>query len=304
MLFSDEIDELKKELKGILPFGDGFNFGNFLNVLLDTERRYILTLIGENLYNRLSEDVALDKERDMCRKAIANIAVYENFTLLNTKILAGGFARLTGENTSSLYKYQETELKKSFRRNGFDELDRIVGHFLSHIGDFPEFRETEYYQQTRGELIPDRMVFSRYYKPVGHIVFQFMRPFIHRAETLDIAQVVNVSELKTGILENTLTDVQKCTLDLVRPVVVSLAVAYAIDDKGVNITDTGIWLENRVAGDGGTEENPAAETAGEVAHKYRILAERYLKELQKHLSGCDNINPLIRDNKGKKTVWR
>lgn len=303
MLFSDDIEKLQEELQGLLPFGSSFEFERFRSLLLDTEQRYILALIGESLYNRISGGEECEEIRRMCRKAVANIAVYENFTLLNTKILPGGFTRLTGENTSSLYKYQEVELKRNFRRDGFDELDRIVGYLLKNIGEFPEFAETDYYQKDRGELVPDRVVFSRYYKPVGHIVFRFMQPFLQRAETLDLSKIVPVAELKVAILEGTLTDKQKQTLELARPVLVCLAVAYAIEDKGINITDTGVWLESRVAGDGIEELTPAGNEADNIAGNYRRLAGRYVEELQKFLSGCDNINPFIRNNNEKKTVW-
>ena len=302
MLFSNEKEILRSQLQEILPFGSSFDFEGFRSVLTDTEQRYILPLIGESLYERLTVE-SLEKERKMCRKAIANIAVYENFTLLNTKILPGGFTRLTGENTGSLYKYQETELKNSFRRNGFDMLDSIVSYFLKNIEQFPEFKESAYYQSDRGELIPDRITFARYYKPVGHIVFNYLKPFIHRAEMLELSEIVPIEELKNSILTNTLNENQVKTLKLIQPVLVNLAVAYAIEDKGINITDSGVWLENHIAGDGLKEQSPAGTQAEIVANNYRKIAARHLEQLQKHLCGCGNINPYLRDNRNKKTAW-
>lgn len=302
MLFSSDKEILRSQLQEILPFGSSFDFEGFRSVLTDTEQRYILPLIGESLYDRLNDEF-LEKEQKMCRKAIANIAVYENFTLLNTKILPGGFTRLTGENTGSLYKYQETELKNSFRRNGFDMLDSIVSYFLKNIEQFPEFKETVYYQSDRGELISDRITFARYYKPVGQIVFNYLKPFIHRAEMLDLSEIVQIEELKNGILSDTLDEIQVKTLKLIQPVIVNLAVAYAIEDKGIHITDAGIWFENHTAADGSQELRPAGEQADIVAQNYRKIAARYLEQLKKHLSGCGNINPYTRDNRNKKTAW-
>lgn len=239
MLFSSDKEILRSQLQEILPFGSSFDFEGFRGVLADAEQRYILPLTGESLYNRITAE-SFEKERKMCRKAVANIAVYENFTLLNTKILPGGFTRLTGENTGSLYKYQETELKNSFRRNGFDMLDNIVGYFLKNTGQFPEFKESSYYQNDRGELIPDRIVFAAYYKPVGHIVFNCLKPFIRRAEMLDLAEAVSIEELRNAILADTMTGDQAQTLRLIQPVIVNLAVAYAIEDKGIHIADAGV----------------------------------------------------------------
>lgn len=304
MLFSDNTDKLREELKQFLPFAASYDCQRIYYNLIHTEQSYIIPLLGTELYDRITSGG--DEHAPalvMCRRAVANITVYENFTLINTQILPGGFSRLSGENTGNLYKYQEVELKAIFRRNGFDELDRIVDYFMTNIDIFPEFEKTDYYQSGRGELIPDKNVFSQYYKPVSYVIFKYLQPFIRRAESLDVSQIVRLDELKHAILDGNLTENQHVTLNLSRPVIICLAIAYAIDDKGVNITDAGVWLENRVAGDGLTEKNPAAETSNDVANKYRILAERYLKELQKHLSGCDSINPLIRNNNEKTTVW-
>lgn len=304
MLFSENTDKLRDELKSILPVSVSYDTGRISHQLFYTERNVIVPLLGESLCKKICGDQVLyEREVAMCRRAVANITVYENFTLLNTQMLPGGFARITGENTGSLYKYQETELKDIFRRNGYDELDRIVSYFVSNVEHFPEFTSSDYYLSGRGELIPDRMVFSRYYKPVGHIVFRYMQPFIRRVEDLDIPAEVGLHELRTAVLSDSLTDEQRRTLELVRPVVVCLAVAYAVEDMGVNITDAGIWVENRVAGDGTKEKHPAeAAKAADVAAGYRRVAARYLESLQKHLFG-GNVDPLRRDNNGKKTVW-
>ena len=304
MLFSSDPVKFEAELKEILPFAASYQFERVRGLIRQTEEIHLVPLLGERLYSRICDDSDLEKEQDMCRNAMAHITVYENFTLFNTQILPGGFARLTGENTGTLYKYQEGELKGIFRRNGFDALDKIVCYFCTNVERFPEFEDSEYYQAGRGELIPDRMIFARYYKPISHIVFRFLQSFIRRAEDLDFAQFVELQELRSGTLEGTLTDKQKRTIELSRPVIVCLAVAYAVEDMGVNITDCGVWIESRQAGDGIKTKLPAEqEKAERVAGNYRKMAGRYLEELQKHLSGCGSVNPLKRDNNGKKTMW-
>ena len=109
-----------------------------------------------------------------------------------------------------------------------------------------------------------------------------------------------MSELRQAVLSGTISDQQQRTIELVRPVIVCLAVAYAMEDMGVNIDNAGIWMERRVAADGIREKNPPDTIlVNTLVSKYR-----YLRELQKHLSGATNTNPLIRDNKNKKTTWQ
>ena len=201
MLFSENPDQLIDELKDYIQIASSYDCSRIQNLLLATENTYIIALLGTKLFNRIAKDqTTFPDEIGMCRKAVANITVYENFTLLNTLLLSGGFARVAGENTDSLYRYQEEDLKQIFRRNGFDQLDLIISHFLDKIDSFPEFKESEYYKAGRGELIPDRFVFSQYYKPIGHIVFRYLQAFIRRAEDLDISDIVDLSELRQAVL--------------------------------------------------------------------------------------------------------
>ena len=71
---------------------------------------------------------------------------------------------------------------------------------------------------------------------MSHVVFKHLQPFIHRAIDLDISPVITIDET---VLKDT------NLLKLIRPVAIYLAVAYAIEDSGVNIDETGVWLENK-----------------------------------------------------------
>lgn len=303
MIFSSDTEKLLQELQEFLPFVSSYKPERVIPLLHDTERIFLTPVLGRELYNRLLEQIDTHEEEiRMCRKAIANIMVYMNFTVLNTQILPGGFSRLGGEGTTPLYKYQEEDLKKTFRRNGFDELDLIVSHFMSKIENFLEFKKSEYYISGRGEIIPNRFVFSKYYKNISHIVFKHLQPFIQRAIILDVSTLVNLDELKENIFSE---NEDSKILNLVRPIVVSLAVAYSIEDMGVNIGETGIWIENIVAGDGLIEKNNLyADQSDALVLKYRKLGSRYMDELTKYLSGStERLDPHARDNSNKKTIW-
>lgn len=145
-------------------------------------------------------------------------------------------------------------------------------------------------------MIPDRFVFSKFYKTISHVVFKHLQPFIHRAIDLDISPIITINET---VLQDT------NLLQLIRPIVVYLAVAYAIEDSGVNIDETGVWLENKIPADGIIERNPLSkETSDALVTRYRELASRYMDHLTKEVSGVsENINVFARDNKNKKTIW-
>jgi len=133
MIFSTDKTTLLREIQEFLPFASNYDLERVIPLLEDTEKHFLTPLLGTALHERLTKDMGTyNEEIKMCRKAVANIMVYMNFTLLNTQLLPGGFTRISGENTSSLYKYQEEDLKKIFRRNGFDQLDVIVEYFMKN----------------------------------------------------------------------------------------------------------------------------------------------------------------------------
>ena len=187
--------------------------------------------------------------------------------------------------------------------------DLIINHFLDKIDSFPEFKESEYYKAGRGELIPDRFVFSQYYKPIGHIVFRYMQAFIRRSEDLDISDIVDLSELRQAVLSDTISDQQQRTIELVRPVIVCLAGLPLrhgrYGSKHRQCQD--IWMErkSRSRRYPGKVTLPIQSRSTPWPSKYRNMANRYLRELQKHFyPEPANTTPLIRDNKNKKTTWQ
>ena len=211
MIFSTDKTLLSREIQEFLPFASNYDLERVIPLLEDTEKNFLVPLLGTDLHDRLTKDMeTCIEEIKMCRKAVSNIMVYMNFTLLNTQILPGGFTRISGDNTSSLYKYQEEDLKKIFRRNGFDQLDVIVEYFVKNLEHFPEFKTSDYYISGQNEVIPDRFVFAKYYKAVSHVVFKHLQPFIHRAIDLDISPVITIDET---VLKDT------NLLKLIRPMV-------------------------------------------------------------------------------------
>ena len=295
MIFSTDTTILLQEIQNYLPFSSNYKVQRIILLLEDTESTFLVPVLGKSLHDRILTEPEATREIEMCRKAVANIMAYMNFTILNTNIVPGGFTRLGGENTNNLYKYQEEDLKKIVRRKGFDELDLIVNHFIEKIDDFPEFKTSEYYLSGQKEIIPNRFVFSKYYKPVSHIVFKHLQPFIHRAIDLDISPLARPDDI--------LKDETK--LNLVRPVVVALSIAYAIEDLGINIDETGVWLERSVSGDGIIEKNNLSpDLAATLVANYKKIASRYMDILTKHLSGkAESVYLYSRNNKNKKTFW-
>ena len=84
MLFSENPDQLIDELKDYIQIASSYDCSRIQNLLLATENTYIIALLGTKLFNRIAKDqTTFPDEIGMCRKAVANITVYENLKSLS-----------------------------------------------------------------------------------------------------------------------------------------------------------------------------------------------------------------------------
>ena len=113
MIFSTDKTILLREIQEFLPFASNYDLERVIPLLEDTEKNFLTPLLGTDLHDRLTKDMeTYSEEIKMCRKAVANIMVYMNFTLLNTQLLPGGFTRISGGKHKFLVQVPRRRLEK------------------------------------------------------------------------------------------------------------------------------------------------------------------------------------------------
>lgn len=335
MLFKEALNEKAEEIKKYLPVTVVVSFGTIKPFIDIAEMAYLKPLIGSELYAKLQTfytnqssgstsgdaDVneAYTELLKLSQRAIINLAYYRGFSTLNTTITDDGFQRAESDRYKTLYKYQEDEIKAQFKTDGFNTLDDILQHLEDNLEYYPEFEESENYLEVKEMLIPSTKVFDKYYN-IGksRLVFLKLQQFIMQAEDFEIKKTLGASlyaYVKAEIIKDEPEEKATNLLTYIRKALAYFAVAYGINELGVNITDKMVYFESSEPNTANsTKKSPVSDNKLEVmANKASHTANLYLEDLKQYLitnaatyttySGQTGSVYHGRDNADKKTFF-
>ena len=161
MIFSAEKWNNGKELKAVMKVNTAISFDMMEAPLRNAFRQYLVPLLGDAMVGEVVEiykfgpnpDVleqntegATEREKldsrllEICKRANANLAFWNDFDEISMRITDAGFQRQksdNGESFQQVYKYQEDNLRASLRNKGFNALDELLEFLYAHIADYP-----------------------------------------------------------------------------------------------------------------------------------------------------------------------
>ena len=333
MIFSE--DYWKSELEGqrVVAVSSGLSWGRMAPLLDAAETDYLKPLLGEGMleevdgiYWNLEPPQRTESEKEVLRlaqRAVLNIALWVNFDVLSLRISDQGFQRQESDSWRPAYKYQEDNLRRTFRNTGMNAIDQLLEHLESHINLYPRFAHSPSYTVSQKSIVRNTGEVQDVYD-IGssRLVFLRMKPLFHQVEELTLQPAIGdtlydgllayLNGESTPISDADYTETEWEGLrDKCRKVVVMAAVIQLLRTTGT-ITDRGAYFAETVATNGGNEtEKPTNDTRLQLllsdaqraydGHLGRLT--RYvMTEFEKHTGG----NPhtvLLRDNDGGKAFW-
>ena len=150
MIFSAKKWNNGKELKAVMKVNTAISFDMIEAPLRNAFRQYLVPLLGDAMAGEVVEiyefgpnpDVleqntegATEREKldsrllEICKRANANLAFWNDFDEISMRITDAGFQRQksdNGESFQQVYKYQEDNLRASLRNKGFNALDELL----------------------------------------------------------------------------------------------------------------------------------------------------------------------------------
>ena len=158
-------------LKQVVPTSTALSWNKMQAPLENAEEEFLLPILGRALLDKLQAiseaSEPIEYERQLlfyARKAVGNLAFFTNFDELNVRITDQGFQRQTSQDGTfnQAYKYQEENLKKSFKNKGFNAVDSLV-NFLGYsiesadkkihsIGEL--WKATDTYKKIKKSIVP------------------------------------------------------------------------------------------------------------------------------------------------------
>lgn len=326
MIFSKDKWSDSDELNKFIPVSAALSFERVESSLNDAFRLFILPLFGEQLsaeiesyYSNTDATEIQRKLLEECQRAVANLAFWYNYTELNVRITDQGMQRQESADGTfkGTYKYQEDQLRNSFRNKGFNSIDRMIEFLDTHADEFSGYEQSPAYVQRKQAIVRstaevDKICFIN----KSHLIFLRLKPLFQVVEETQLQPVLGSElyrALTQALADGTKTIGETTTEELrirCAQYVIFKAIAELARATG-SLTDRGLYFANLTAGDGNLQMSPAdRETAAALAINYERQADGYLTLLQTFIENDlpayykgRQIDALDRDNTDKRTFW-
>lgn len=343
MIFSAEKWNNGKELKAVMKVNTAISFDMMEAPLRNAFRQYLVPLLGDAMAGEVVEiyrfgpnpDVleqntegATEREKldscllEICKRANANLAFWNDFDEISMRITDAGFQRQKSDNNESfqqVYKYQEDNLRTSLRNKGFNALDELLEFLYAHIAEYPEFATSQAYQDRKSAIVRSTAdVNDVCFINGSRIIFLRLQPHLKFVEEMLLQPAIGdklYEHLIDGLVnqsedEGRRKDVERLRLACSR-YIVAMAVRRLLMETG-SITDRGLYFTTVQPGEKGNEERKPVDTE-RIAVQIQNLkadADMYMTALLRtarsyfsELYAGDPRRIFDRDNNHKRTFW-
>lgn len=343
MIFSAEKWNKGAELKALMKVNTAISFDMMEAPLRNAFRQFLLPLLGDAMAakvidtyklvpitNTLGQDNGGTTEREkldarlleICQRANANLAFWNDFDEISVRITDAGFQRQKSDNSESfqqVYKYQEDNLRMSFRNKGFNALDELLEFLYAHIAEYPEFATSRAYQDKKSAIVRSTAdVNDVCFINSSRIVFLRLQPHLKFAEEMLLQPAIG-DKLYEYLIDNlvnppedeeTRKDVERLRLACAR-YICTMAVRRLLMETG-SITDRGLYFITVQPGEKGNEEKKPvdAERIAVQIQNLKADADMYMTALLRTVRNNfeafyqgDPRRIFDRDNDHKRTFW-
>ena len=325
MVFSKEKWNNAAELNKFIPVSAALYFESVESSLMDAWRLFVVPLLGAPLaeeivaYYQDEDPTTLQlKALEECQRAVANLAFWYNYTELNVRISDQGMQRQESDGSfKHTYKYQEDQLRSSFKNKGFNALDRLIDIFDKNREDFPLYEQSPAYASRKSAIVRSTAeVDANYFINNSHLIFLRLKPIFKLVEETVLQSELSpalyellMHNIKEGIVELGDTTTEELRLRCVS-VVVLKSIAQLIRQTG-SLTDRGLYFAQLHEGDGNLSARPADREASlSLANTLELESSAYLSRLMNFIQNKvpefykgRSSDVLNRDNDHKRTVF-
>lgn len=149
MIFSRDNWDNGREIGQYVPTSASLSFGKMQSSLSNVQEMFLVPLLGdammediEDIYQRKEMGNLTNNEEKLLRlaqRAVANLAFWYDFDILQVRITDQGFQRQGSDDWQQAYKYQEDRLRDGFKVKGFNALDQLLAYLADHADVFTAY---------------------------------------------------------------------------------------------------------------------------------------------------------------------
>lgn len=328
MIFSEHNWNKAEEIRAFVKVNTAVSFAMMETPLNNAFNLFLKPLLGPSLSARLVEiynnDTPKNTEEELLRiaqRANANLALWYEFDAISVRITDAGFQRQESENGTfkPAYKYQEDNLRQSYKNKGFNALDEMLDFLYLHISDFPEFVDSNTYKSQQSAIVRSTAdVNNVVLINNSRLVFLRLQTHLKFVETMLLIPAIGedlYNHLIDSLLNDPVEEIEKKHIEMLRKAcanyIVVMAVRRLMMETG-SLTDRGLYFTTVEAGEKGNEKRQPLEI-DRIAIQIQNLkadADMYMGTLQRvistHFPEFHAGNPqrvFDRDNDHKRTFW-
>lgn len=342
MIFSAEKWNKGAELKALMKVNTAISFDMMEAPLRGAFRQYLVPLLGDAMAGEVVEiynfgpdlDVlepntegATEREKldarllEICQRANANLAFWNDFDEISVRITDAGFQRQKSDNESfqGVYKYQEDNLRMSFRNKGFNALDELLEFLYAHIAEYPEFATSQAYQDRKSAIVRSTAdVNDVCFINGSRIIFLRLQPHLKFVEEMLLQPAIGdrlYEHLIDGLVNPPEDEEQQKNVERLRLAcsryISTMAVRRLLMETG-SITDRGLYFTTIRSGEKGNEQKEPVDTKRIAVQiqNLKVDADMYMTALLRTIRNYfndfyqgDPRQIFDRDNDCKRTFW-
>ena len=272
MLFKSSLNKNAEEMRKYISVNVSLDFEVVQPYIIQAERKYVKRLLGVaqyteliNYYNSINQgsgsgsisgsgninvgakSAKLAELLEMVQLPLINLAIYSGIELILTKVSSQGAYRIEGDKQKGLFQYQENSLKNSFKNSGFDGLDDLLLFLEENKNDFPNWKNSSAYTETKTFFINSTKDFDDIYSiNESRLVFLTLKKYMRLVENSYIISFICdplFNELKKEIAADNITPANKKILPHLQTAVAYATVARCAIEMGMTWSDKGLYFE-------------------------------------------------------------
>lgn len=280
MIFNKLSWDSEVKNKQLIIVSSSLSFEKMNPALIDAWELFFIPLFGASLCSKIvgmadgtfsRNNVTGDGVKEdewllaACRRAVVNLAMWYDYTELNTRITDMGHQRQESDTFKSTYKYQEDNLRSSYKAKGFNSLDRILDFLYDNITLYAEFKASPSFISFSTDIVRNTAQVQQVYDiSSSRIIYLRLRPHLTYVENQLLRPAIGEELWK--VLHTWLANIPE-DLDLAAEIdhlrilcgryVIMQAVKRLLQETG-SLTDRGLYFQTISGGDGNMSEQPVS----------------------------------------------
>lgn len=286
------------EVQEYIRVGNGLDIKTLLPSLNEVEMQELTFYLGADL---LAEIIAekdansytprIEKIAPYVIAAHACLAVWKGGPEIEVLVSDNGIIRTESNNEKSAYGGQVMRFRAVAADRGFKAVDQFLLILERYTQDYPEWLESQYYEQKKGLFIRSASEFEAAGESIkgSSLTFQALRPIIRDIQEQRIKDALPADfyeELLTQLDEDSLTPDNKLLLDTyLNPAIAKLTIEEALTTLPVEVSHSGVNVNQlELAGDARTSKLADISLIEKKAWTLQGRGGFYLSNMKEYLN--------------------